>query len=263
MTQSPGWSTVDIGDSVTMPLLGFGTWQMRGGQAYDAVRVALQTGYRHLDTATMYRNEAEIGRALGDSGVARTDVFVTTKLPPGNAGKERQTITASLRALGTDHVDLWLVHWPPSGRQIVPVWQELLAAKADGLVRTVGVSNYGTRLIDELVRATGVAPAVNQIPWGPSRYDPALLAEMRDRGVNVEGYSPFKNPSLRNPVLVGIADEHGVTPAQVVVRWHIQHRVIVIPKSAHPDRIRSNFEVSGFTLGDDEMARIDALGSHR
>jgi 2,5-diketo-D-gluconate reductase A len=241
-----------------MPLLGFGTWQATGRRAYDAVRVALETGYRHIDTATMYGNEAEVGRALRDSGVDRADVFITTKLPPQRVGRERETIAASLEALGTDHLDLWLIHWPPRGRS-VPVWREFVAARDGGLTRAIGVSNYSPRQIDELVKETGETPAVNQIEWGPSLYDERLAAEHRDRGVVLEGYSPFKTTNLRDKTLVAIAEAHGVTVPQVIVRWHLQHEFVVIPKSVTPDRIRTNFDAFGFELSDDEMRRIDGL----
>ena len=245
-----------------MPLLGFGTWQIRGKRAYDAVRTALDLGYRHIDTATMYGNEAEVGRAVRDSGLDRGDVFLTTKLPPSSAGQERATLTASLRALGTEHVDLWLVHWPPVARQLVPVWHEFLALRAEGVARAVGVSNYSVAQIDALIRATGQGPAVNQIPWGPTLYDADLLAASRGLGVVVEGYSPLKNTNLADPVLVEIAARHGVTPAQVVLRWHLEHDIAVIPKSANPGRIAVNIDLFGFALTADEVARIDNMAAH-
>lgn len=243
----------------SMPLLGFGTWQIRGKRAYDAVRTALDDGYRHIDTATMYGNEAEVGRALRDSGLDRGEVFLTTKLLPSSAGRERATLTASLRALGTGYVDLWLVHWPPAARHLVPVWHEFLALRDEGAARAVGVSNYSVGQIEALIRATGQAPAVNQIPWGPTLYDPGLLAASGDLGVVVEGYSPLKNTNLAGAVLAEIAARHGVTAAQVVLRWHIEHGVAVIPKSANPDRIAANIDLFGFALSAGEVARIDAL----
>jgi 2,5-diketo-D-gluconate reductase A len=246
-----------------MPLVGLGTWQMRGARCQAAVRAALEVGYRHIDTATMYGNEREVGRAVRDSGVPREQVFVTTKLPPGAAGRERRTLDGSLRALGMDHVDLWLVHWPPRGRALVSTWRELLAARDQGLARAVGVSNYSLAQLDELTAATGATPQVNQIPWAPARHDPALLAEHRRRGVVLEGYSPFKNTDLRHPLLVEIATRHGVTPAQVVVRWHVDHQVVVIPKSATPERIAANFDVFGFSLTEKELARVDGLSRAR
>lgn len=259
MAQIDESPTVALTDGVAMPLVGFGTWQLRGQRAYDAVRYALEVGYRHIDTATMYGNEDEVGRALRDSGLDRRDVFVTTKLPPGSAGRERETITASLRALGTDHVDLWLVHSPPRGRALLETWQGFLAARGDGLARAVGVSNYSVGQIDELIGATGQAPAVNQIPWSPSWYDARLLADHRERGVVLEGYSPLKGTNLRDRTLAEIASRHGVTPAQVVLRWHVEHGIPVIPKSANRERIASNFDLLGFSLSDDEVAQVDGL----
>jgi diketogulonate reductase-like aldo/keto reductase len=241
-----------------MPLLGFGTWQIRGQAAYDAVRAALLAGYRHIDTATMYGNEAEVGRALRDSGVPREDVFLTTKLPPERAGRERSTLDASLRALGVDAVDLWLIHWPPR-RGSAAVWEQFLAARDAGLVRAVGVSNYGLDEIDALVDATGEQPAVNQIRFGPSLFDAKLVAGHRERGVVVEGYSPFKTTNLRHPVLTRIAAAHGVDPARVVLRWHVQHEIVVIPKSKTPERIAGNAAIAGFALTGREMAEIDGL----
>ncbi len=258
MAQAHDIPTVTLPRDVLMPLVGLGTWRLRVRQACEAVRFALEVGYRHIDTATMYGNEAEIGRAVRDSGVDRADLFVTTKLPAGNVGRERQTITASLRALGMDYVDLWLVHWPPRGKPQPITWREFLGARDEGLTRAIGVSNYSISQIDELVRATGELPAVNQIPWNLHRHDEGLLAAHRERGVVVEGYSPLKGSDLAAPVLAEIAARHGVTPAQVVLRWHIQHGIPVIPKSAEPSRIAANIDLFGFSLDPAEIARVDA-----
>ncbi|MFC5944275.1 aldo/keto reductase [Micromonospora harpali] len=253
--------TVLLSGDVRMPLLGYGTWQATGEAGHAAVLAALDAGYRHVDTATMYGNEAEVGRAVRDSGLRREDVFVTTKLPPDRVGRERETIEASLRALGLDHVDLWLIHWPPSAASdSIPVWRELLAARDEGLTRAVGVSNYGTAQLDELIQATGEVPAVNQIRWGPALYDRRRHAEHRDRGVVLEGYSPFKTTDLSDPVLTRIAAAHDVSPAQVVLRWHVDHGIVVIPKSVTPERIRTNADIWGFSLTAEEMRDIDALG---
>jgi 2,5-diketo-D-gluconate reductase A len=253
--------TMTLTGGVAMPVVGFGTWRLRVRQAYEAVRFALELGYRHIDTATMYGNEAEIGRAVRDSGVDRQEIFLTTKLPAGNAGRERETIAASLRALGTDYVDLWLVHWPPRGGARPRTWREFLAVREQGLVRAVGVSNFSIAQIDELGAAAGEVPAVNQIPWSPYRHDGPLLAAHRERGVVVEGYSPLKGSNLRDPVLVEIASRHEVSPAQVVLRWHVAHGIVVIPKSQDRGRIASNFDIFGFALDDGEIARIDSLSA--
>ena len=164
-------TTVTLTDGVSMPRVGFGTWQISGRRGYDAIRLALEVGYRHIDTATMYANEAEVGRAIRDSGVPREDVFVTTKLPPERAGRARETLAASLRALSTSYVDLWLIHWPPRGRASVGTWSDFIAARDEGLARSIGVSNYSTAQIDELTKETGVTPTVNQIPWSPWEHD--------------------------------------------------------------------------------------------
>lgn len=251
---------VSLRSGLSMPLVGIGTWRLEGNRGYQAVRHALEVGYRHIDTATMYGNEADVGRALRDSGVPREQIFITTKLPPQRAGQERRTLTESLRALGTEYIDLWLVHWPPSHRANPATWRQFLAVRDAGLVRAVGVSNYSAGQIDELIDATGEAPEVNQIPWSPSRYDAKRLAEHRERGILVEGYSPLRYTDLADPVLAQIATAHGVSPAQVVLAWHVRHGIVVIPKSAAPERIKANLDVFGFVLTPDEMARIDALG---
>jgi 2,5-diketo-D-gluconate reductase A len=251
--------TISLAGGGALPLVGLGTWQMTGSRCYRAVRHALDVGYRHIDTATMYRNEREVGRAVGDSGLPRERVFVTTKVPPGDAGRERRTLEASLRALGMEYVDLWLIHWPPRRGAAPQMWKQLLALREDGLARAVGVSNYSSAQLDELVRATGETPQVNQIRWGPTLFDAGKLEDHRRRGVVLEGYSPFKTTDLRHPVLAAVADRYGVTPAQVVVRWHIEHEVVVIPKSATPERIEANFDVFDFSLDDEDIRRIDGL----
>jgi diketogulonate reductase-like aldo/keto reductase len=245
-----------------MPMVGFGTWPMHGYQAQAAVAAALTAGYRHIDTATMYANEAEVGHALRDSGLDRAAVFVTTKLRASDAAKAGAVLRSSLRALGTDYVDLWLVHWPPRRQQVSRhLWHDLLALREEGLARAVGVSNYSLAQIDDLISETGEAPAVNQVHWNPPRYDAAVLAGHRERGIALEGYSPLKDTDLDDPVLTEIAAAHAVTPAQVVLRWHLEHQITVIPKSADSARIAANIDLFGFALDADEVARIDGLAS--
>jgi 2,5-diketo-D-gluconate reductase A len=242
-----------------MPVLGLGTWQAQGDECYQAVRAALDLGYRHLDTATMYHNEDQVGRAIRDSGVPREQVFVTTKLPPERAGKERRTLEQSLRLLDLEYLDLWLIHWPPRGAAGAAAWAEFGKARGEGLVRDIGVSNYSPHQIDELTAATGEAPAVNQIPWSPWEWDARLLTAHAERGVVVEGYSPFKRSRMRDATLAAVASAHGVTPAQVILRWHVQHDVVVIPKSVRPERLAANLDIFDFELSAEEMARVDAL----
>jgi len=258
-TPAHGPSTPLSGGDI--PLLGFGTWQSEGDDAYTSVLHALRTGYRHVDTATAYGNESQVGRAIADSGVPRDEIFVTTKLPPDNAGDERRTLEQSLTDLGFDHVDLWLVHWPPNGEARPETWTELLALRDEGLARSVGVSNYSVSQVDELVAATGEAPAVNQIPWSPKDYDATVAQELGARGVVLEGYSPFKRTDLDDPVLAEVAAAHDVDPTHVVLRWHVDHGFVVIPKSVTPARIESNFRALDLALTADEIARIDLLGT--
>jgi len=257
MTQIPA---ANLPGGGSMPLLGFGTWQIKGQQCYDAVRTALDVGYRHIDTATVYRNEDQVGRALADSGVPRDQVFVTTKVPP-KASDPRQTLDASLQQLGTDHVDLWLIHWTEGGSVHEDLWQVLLEAKKAGKARDVGVSNYSPDQIDRLTGATGQQPAVNQIEWAPTLYDEELARWHERQGIVLEGYSALKNTNLDDPVLREIADAHGVTTAQVLLRWHLDHGFVAIPKSATPERIAANFAITGFGLDEQELARIDGLAS--
>lgn len=242
-----------------MPLLGLGTWQARGRDAVDAVRTALEVGYRLVDTATVYGNEREVGRALAESGIPREDVFVTTKLPQANAGRERATLAESLTALGLDCVDLWLIHWPPGGRARPDVWERLLELQAEGLARDVGVSNYSLAQLDELERATGRLPAVNQVEWSPALFDRDVLEGHRRRGVQLEGYSPLRQTDLRGPRLAGIAGAHGVTPARVVLRWHVEHRIVAIPKSTNAARIAENAAIFDFRLTPSEIEELDGL----
>ncbi len=252
--------TVELRGGGKMPLLGFGTFQVDSRDARQVVRTALDVGYRHLDTATGYANEAEVGAAVRDSGIERREIFITTKCPPENAGRERETIEASLRDLGTEYVDLWLVHWPPNGEARPETWKAFVAVADEGKAAAIGVSNYSTGQIDELIQATGVTPAVNQIPWSPSLYDPRRVAELAELGVVLEGYSALKRSRLDSPVLVEIAEAHGVTAAQVVLRWHLEHGFVVIPKSVHRERMEENFDLYGFELSDEEVAKIDDLG---
>ena len=262
MTDAPQLpdQTVALPQGARIPLLGFGTWQIKGPEAVRATSTALEAGYRHLDTATVYGNEGEVGRALAESGVPRDDVFVTTKCPPGRAGQELDILRESLELLQTDHVDLWLIHWPGEGSANTDMWRAFVEARQAGLARAIGVSNFDISLIDEVTKATGAAPAVNQVEWSPLLFDAETLAEHRARDIALEGYSALRGGTLDHPAIVEIAKRTGRTPAQVIIRWHLQHDVIVIPKSVNAHRIRSNADVAGFTLTDEDMATLDALG---
>jgi 2,5-diketo-D-gluconate reductase A len=243
-----------------MPLLGFGTWQIEGEDAVRATEAALAAGYRHVDTATIYGNEAQVGRALASSGLSRDEVFVTTKCAPPRAGQELDTLKQSLDMLGLDQVDLWLIHWPGEDGVWRDMWRAFVQAREQGLARDIGVSNFTADLIDEVTEDTGVKPVVNQIKWSPLLYKPDVAAQMREREIALEGYSGLRGGTLQHETIGQIADRLGRTPAQVIVRWHLQHGFIAIPKSTKEERIRSNADVGGFELSAEDMIALDALG---
>ena len=261
MTVRSSQESVRLADGIAIPLIGFGTWQLDGDDAYNGVRAALDIGYRHIDTATAYGNEDKVGAAIRDSGIGRENVFITTKCPPGNAGQEAQTIDASLSALGVDFVDLWLVHWPPNGEARPETWKAFIEALEQGKTRAIGVSNDSIAQIDELINATGRAPDLNQIPWNPFAFNVREVAELQRREVVLEGYSPLKRSDLDNPVLAEIAAAHGKTAAQVVLRWHVEHGFVVIPRSQRRERIEENFAIFDFELTPEELRRLDTLGA--
>ncbi len=243
-----------------MPLLGFGTWQITGSEATASTAWALDAGYRHLDTATAYGNEAQVGAGIVQSGVDRREVFLTTKCPPTRADSARATLEQSLEQLGTDHVDLWLIHWTPDSGVGEALWTDFAQARADGLTSDIGVSNYALDQIDTLEELTGVRPAVNQVAWSPLLFDGEVLEGHRERGIALEGYSALRGGTLEHPVVTGIAARLERTPAQVLVRWHLEHGVVVIPKSTKQERIVANADVDGFRLSAQDRDALDALG---
>lgn len=254
--------TVDIGGGYQLPIVGLGTWNVTGDDVAPSVRTAIECGYRHIDTAYGYGNEAGIGQALRDAGLDREDVFLTSKIPPRRIGYEEETLAGSLRQLQTDYLDLWLIHAPPdTADESSRLWEFVIGAREQGRVAAIGVSNYSTEQIDHLVNATGVMPAVNQIRWSPALFDPGRMAQMRERSITLEGFSAIRLTDLDDPRLVTVATAHGVTTAQVLVRWQIQHGVVVLPRSVRADRIRENFSVWDFELAPGELALIDAMSS--
>lgn len=242
-----------------MPLLGFGTWQITGPDAYRCTLAALEAGYRHIDTAKAYANEREVGDAIRDSGIDRSELFITTKVPPATPDEAGTALEESLDKLQTDYVDLWLIHWPGEDARLEQ-WEVFTTAKKNGQVRDIGVSNYSLQLIDELTAAVE-APAVNQIRWSPLIYDYEVAIGLQQRGVVLEGYSALRGGTLEHPTIGEIAARIDRTVAQVIIRWHLQHGFVAIPKSSVDERIISNADVGAFELSADDMAVLDGLAS--
>jgi diketogulonate reductase-like aldo/keto reductase len=247
-----------LADGDQMPMLGLGVWQVPDGpECVNAVRWALELGYRHIDTAQAYRNESSVGRALAESGVDRGEVFITTKFNP-NTEDPVAAAEQSLRRLGVDQVDLYLVHWPRGGP--LRAWPGMERARELGLARSVGVSNFGTRELREVIAAGTIPPAVNQVQFSALQYRRALLDACRRQNVALEAYSPLgTGRHLSNATVNRVAQRVGRTPAQVLLRWCLQHDVPVIPKSTHRDRIAENAQIFDFALSDEDMADLDAL----
>jgi 2,5-diketo-D-gluconate reductase A len=258
-------SMVELNDGQKIPQLGFGVFQIPPHETVAAVRHALEAGYRHIDTAEMYGNEREVGEAIRQSGVDRADVYVTSKLNNGahRPDDARAAFASTLSALGFDHVDLFLIHWPlPTlyDGDYVSTWQTLEEFKRDGRSRSIGVSNFQTDHLERLAAETDTVPAVNQIELHPYFQNRELRAYDEEHGIGTEAWSPIAQGAvLDDPVITAIADDVGRSPAQVVLRWHIQHGHVVFPKSVTPARIRENFELFDFELAPDDVARIDRL----
>ncbi len=246
-----------------MPVLGLGVWQMaEGRETEQAVEWALEAGYRSIDTAALYKNERSVGAALRRSDVPREQVFVTTKLLPTRLAPDR-ALRDSLGRLGLDYVDLYLIHWPVP-TLYVRQWRALVELRERGLARDVGVSNFSATQLDTLVRRGLQVPAVNQIKLHPFHYRPELLARCTRAGIVVEAYSPLaEGKALERPAITSIAERVGRTPAQVLLRWAVQHDAIVIPKSSRRERIVSNAEIFDFELDAEAMAVLDELGNSK
>lgn len=250
--------TVQLANGVQMPLLGLGVWQVPPRRTAEVVELALAAGYRHIDTATMYRNEEGVGAGVRASGLPREEVFVTTKFMPRGDGGPDQELAASLGRLGLDYVDLYLIHWPAG--EPTRFWDRFTDFAARGLARAVGVSNYGAAEVRELVAQADLPPQVNQVEFNPFAYRRRLLAACQEAHVVVQAYSPLmQGHGLGDRRIAAVADKHGRSPAQVVLRWALQRGTVVLPKSARPERIRANAQVFDFTLDDADLAALDAL----
>jgi 2,5-diketo-D-gluconate reductase A len=247
-----------LADGSRLPMLGLGVWQVPDGQeCVSAVRWALELGYRHIDTAQVYGNEDSVGQALRESGVPREDVFITTKFFPGRRDPVAEA-EHSLRRLGVDQVDLYLVHWPQRGP--VWAWPGMERARERGLTRSIGVSNFGVTDLDQVIAAGSVAPAVNQVQFSPFEYRRELLAACARHAIAAQAYSPLgTGRHLSDKAVLRVAERAGRTPAQLLLRWCLQRGIPVIPKSVHRERIAENAQIFDFALSDADMAALDAL----
>ncbi|GAA1327325.1 aldo/keto reductase [Brachybacterium rhamnosum] len=257
--------TLTLNSGHAIPQLGFGVFLVPADEAEAAVSSALEIGYRHIDTAAIYRNEEGVGAAIAASGIPREELFVTTKLWNDRQSGEQphEAARESLDKLGLEYVDLYLTHWPtPEKDTYVNAWEKLVEIRDQGLTRSIGVSNHLPEHLDRIVEATGVVPAVDQIELHPALQQRDVLEWAAAHGTLIESWGPLgqgKYPLFENPAVAEAAAAHEVTPAQVVIRWHLQRGFIVFPKSSSPERQAQNFDVLGFELTDAEVAAIDAL----
>jgi 2,5-diketo-D-gluconate reductase A len=256
---------ITLNDGNTIPQLGFGVFQIKPDRTAAAVRSALDVGYRHIDTAEMYGNEKQVGEGIRDAGLDRSEVFITSKLNNGyhRPDDARRAFDATLSALASDYVDLFLIHWPlPTlyDGDFVSTWNVLEEFAKDGRARSIGVSNFQVAHLVRLAEESQTVPAVNQVEAHPYFTNDEVRAYAHEHGIVTEAWSPIaQGKVLHDGVITRVADAHGKTPAQVVLRWHIQRGDIVIPKSVHPERMKSNFDVFDFSLEDDEMDAITGL----
>ncbi|WP_420362898.1 aldo/keto reductase [Curtobacterium aetherium] len=258
-------TSIPLRDGRSIPRIGFGVYKVDDAEAATAVGTALDAGYRHVDTAEMYGNERGVGEAIRASRLDRDEVFVTTKVWNDHQGRDAtlHAFDASLGRLGLDAVDLYLIHWPAAANdRYVETWRTLVELRESGRARSVGVSNFQVPHLERIIAETGEVPALNQVerhPWLPQR---DLIAFHDQHGIVTGAWSPLGRGRLVDePVLTGIAEAHGVSVAQVLVRWNVQQGVVVLPKSVTPERIRSNIDVDGFSLSDDDLAAIAGLES--
>lgn len=255
---------VRLNTGAEMPMLGLGVYNMHGTEAEDAVRGAIDIGYRLIDTATLYNNEKEVGKAIRSSGVSRKELFVTTKVPNTSQGYDTtlRAFDNSMRLLNIEYIDLYLVHWPIKGTR-KETWKAVEQLYNDKRVRSVGVANYLEPFLDELQSYSDLIPAVNQVEFSPFLYLESLLERCNSMGTRLQAYTPLvRGKKLQDPLLRQLAAKYHKTPAQVILRWDIQHGVSAIPKSANAERQRENLSIFDFSLSPDEMLQIDGLNEN-
>ncbi|WP_134683800.1 aldo/keto reductase [Brevibacillus migulae] len=261
----PLLESTTLNNGVKLPWLGLGVWRVKeGDEVISSVKHAIQSGYRSIDTAAVYGNEEGVGQAIKESGVAREELFITTKVWNSDQGYEStlQAFETSRKKLGLEYLDLYLIHWPVKGKY-VETWKALEKLYKDGLVRAIGVSNHHIHHLNDILEASDIVPAVNQVEFHPLLSQKELLGFCKDKGIQLEAWSPLMQGNLDVPLLAELAEKYQKTPAQIVLRWDLQNGVVTIPKSVTPHRIEENANIFDFTLSAEDMEKIDALNQNK
>ncbi len=253
-----------LNNGVGMPFLGFGTWDLRGDEGKEAIKFALEVGYRHIDTAQGYHNEAQVGEAINESGLPRNEIFITTKVTNSMQGAQKtaDALEESLQKLQTDYADLYLIHWPDVNHfdRSLETWTTMGDLQSQGKVRAIGVSNYTIDLLQKTIDASGIVPAVNQVEFHPFLYQKDLLDYCQAQGIQLESYSPIVRAKRSdNPLLQRLAEKYEKTPEQVILAWHLAHELVAIPRSGDPDHIQANADIFDIPLTDEEIEAMDHL----
>ena len=261
-------NAVTLNDGTSIPQLGLGTYRLADDDAYRVASQALEMGYRHIDTARLYHNESGIGRAIRESGIPRDDLYITTKLWNGDQPMARDALSGSLDRLGLEHVDLYLIHWPaPLRGTYVDAWKQLEVLRADGLTTSIGVSNFEPEHLDAIAAVSDVVPVINQVELHPLFQQKALRAEHAKRGIATESWGPLCHGAVdlveEMPALVNLAERYEKTIAQVILRWHLQHGIIIFPKTSSKERLVENFALFDFEISNEDMLEIDGFDANK
>jgi diketogulonate reductase-like aldo/keto reductase len=254
-------SRIELNNGIYIPIIGLGTWLLTGKIAYNAVSWALKLGYRLIDTATIYGNEREVGEAIQDSGISQEELFITTKVWKSDQGYDNtiEAFNKSLKKLGLDYIDLYLIHWPVP-RKSVETWRAMERLYNEGKTRAIGVSNYNLHFLNELLDNLNIIPSINQVEFSPFLYQKELLEFCESKSIKMEAYSPLtRGYKLKHPKIVEIAQKYNKSPAQVLIRWGIQHNIIQIPKSGNLNHLKENIDIFNFNLDESEIRELDNL----
>ena len=257
-------SRIKLNNGIEIPYIGLGTYELRRTAAHEAVNTALESGYRLIDTAESYYNEKEVGEAIKNSRIPRDEIFVTTKLANENHGFDNtlKAFEGSLKRLGLDYVDLYLIHWP-SSRLRDETWKAFESLLQDGACRSIGVSNYTVRHLNEILSISSTVPAVNQVEFNPYIYQKEILDLCKERNIQLEGYTPLaRTKKFNESILKNISDKYGKSRAQILIRWSLQHNIIAIPKSSNESRIKENIDVFDFEIADNDMEKLNSLNEN-